>query len=276
MAKTVRDAKQPKAAAAKATRKSTAPKPSPKNEPKATASRPSQPVTTSSGARSRKRDNPNANPFDLPPDAGQSSIMKFAKGAKHEHEQPPGLTTATAPITITAPSMGMVDGGVASGSGIDVDPDDQNIDTSIAPSAPNIQSLDQVVETAFNHWKSRPSNWMSDLDAMCRAFDNLTFMSLIGQCREHPLFSDHCKSIRESAQLDENEWTFGDQDTGEPMEDLVEMIRWLVLRHAGHHVNDIETEDIGEAGLGARVLHGFIRFPDWSMFVKLVSPEKMM
>ena len=242
MAKTVGDAKQPKAAAAKSTRKSTAPKQSPKNnpkppKPKATASRTSQPVTTS-GARSRKREHPNANPFDHPPDAGQSSIMKFAKGASQEHEQSPDLTpTATAPIT--APSMGMVDGGVASGSGIDVAPDDQTIDTK----------LDQVVETAFNHWKSRPSNWMSDLDAMCRAFDDLTLMSLIGQCREHPLFSDHCKSVCESSHLDENEWTFGDQDTGKPMEDLVEMIRWLVLRHAGHHVNDTETEDIREAGL---------------------------
>lgn len=262
MAKTVQDA-QAKAASAKArTRSSTkgtakaAAKASPKPKAKPKASVASQPQTMPS-ASSKKRAHTDANPFDQPPDVGQSSILKFAKTANQEN----AAETDTATATTTEASVSMDIERTADHDDNDKDiitstvPSDDgdfqpsHVPSTLPPTGGKTHTIDQMVETAFNHWKSQPSNWMSVLTDMCKALDEDTISLLIGQCRDHPLFTDHCASVRESSQLADDEWTFGDQDTGDPLEDLAEMIRWLALRRAtGHQIDKNET-NIGEARL---------------------------
>ncbi len=51
--------------------------------------------------------------------------------------------------------------------------------------------------------------------------------SLVQECRNHPLFDEHCADVISSAGVDGNEWLFGSVE-GDPLEDLVDMVCWLV------------------------------------------------
>ena len=93
MGRTVKDAKAnaPKKAARKAKAKAT---PAPSSTPNTTG---------------RKRKADAGNPFDQPPDAGQSSILTFASGSNvAEHETPSVMPAMNANVTDTTLVPGVV------------------------------------------------------------------------------------------------------------------------------------------------------------------------
>ena len=189
-------------------KKTAVPAVKPKAKPKTQASKAKSNPTSST---KKRKDPPRSpNPFEQPPDQGQASILTYAASASHSRPE--------TPLSLQSEV---------------VDTEDQKTSGTTANASQNhdIQLAD-VTALAYNIWNSGSDNFVSDLHDLCMRYDEDQISSLIGQCREHELFDAHCKSVIESAGLTDDEWVFGCGETGDPLEDLVEMLRWLTLRHA--------------------------------------------
>ena len=211
MAKTVATAKSARKAAAK-----------PKVQPVASKAKatPKAPPRKRKGALS-------PNPFDEPPDTTQCSTLTYTASSHRSDPETPSQLQPEVAQTETKQRVEQKD----SSSFAELSGNPKMSSEKSITMGSDIQLAD-VITSAYNLWNSRSDNWMSDLHDMCIKFDEQQFMSLIGQCTQHELFDAHCKSVIESADLDDNEWVFGCADSGDPLEDLVEMLRWLTLRHA--------------------------------------------
>ena len=69
--------------------------------------------------------------------------------------------------------------------------------------------------------------WKQAVHSFIEKQDEDIFCALIQECQKHPLFTEHCEDVISSAGVDGNEWVFGSGD-GDPLEDLCDMVCWLV------------------------------------------------
>ena len=69
--------------------------------------------------------------------------------------------------------------------------------------------------------------WKQVVHSFIEKQDEDIFCALIQECQKHPLFTEHCADVISSAGVDGNEWVFGSGD-GDPLEDLCDMVCWLV------------------------------------------------
>ena len=74
--------------------------------------------------------------------------------------------------------------------------------------------------------------WKHAVHSFIEKQDENIFWALIQECQTHPLFNEHCEEVFSSAGVDGSEWVFGSAD-GDPLEDLSEMVCWLVGKDSG-------------------------------------------
>ena len=67
------------------------------------------------------------------------------------------------------------------------------------------------------------------------------FISLLNQILKHPKLNDHKRHIMESSEISEQDWAFGDHESSDPAEDVIDFLVWVV-DHDG--INGNVSEDL--------------------------------
>ena len=221
----------------KADTKNTAKSPKTKSKAKV-KSEPKKPVAP----RKRKADS-NSNPFDLPPDVGQASIMKFTQNQK------------TQPSAVSPPNDAPVDHQVhvtdAKDIAVEHDPQDghMDLDKTVIPEVylnlsrgPHI-NLSEIVVTTREKTTGPVSVWRPILGDFVRCLSEDEVNLLVTQCKNHPQLDEHVKTILATCGITGEEWTFAGPE-GDVLEDVEEMIVWLVSEE---HSNRVKSTPMTES-----------------------------
>ena len=96
--------------------------------------------------------------------------------------------------------------------------------------AGKLLTVENVVNAALP-WAKKNSSWMRELDKYMSQLHEDPLKKLMQECAAHPLVDLHVKETRVQMQLSDEEWTFLQED-GDPFQDLLGMLNWLVLRAA--------------------------------------------
>ena len=231
MARTKKDVKSPAAkASAKAAKVKASPKPAPQNV-----------------GRKRKVE---GNPFDGPPDAGQSSILSFSKASRPSDTSdvapkspPPKLSSDDShappddhpPTDVSnAPTLASntdVPNDAVDGDGLVMEVDHNDIPPAFKDVArgERINLLEIVRQAYMIGWQPRADpdeTWQMVVSKFLLSINDNELQSLIEQCKNHRLFNDHVMYVLSTNGLEEENWCFGDPE-GDPKEDLDGMIVWL-------------------------------------------------
>ena len=168
------------------------------------------PKTTST----RKRNGEAVNPFDSVPDHNQTSIVSFSKKPKTELPQS-AVNPDTAVPSSESPTAGTFHT-IPRGSAI---------------------NFNELVRVAGGLCSSDSLGWKIRLHSFVESLDSQEFLALISQCKSHSrfqAFENHTKPLTEA------DWKFGDEEGSDPLEDVLDMIHWLVLEDT--NVDEIEQE----------------------------------
>jgi len=226
MAKTKKDVKS-NAAKASAKAAKASPKPAPKN-----------------ACRKRKAE---GNPFDGPPDAGQSSILSFSTASrpsdtidvapKAPTPKPSSDDSIMSPPTDVSHTPTLPSNTDVPNDAVDGDEPVMKVDHNDIPPAfkdvargERINLLD-IARKAYILGLQPPADpdetWQMVVSKFLLSMDDNELQSLIEQCKNHRLFKNHVTYVLSTNGLEEEDWCFGDPN-GDPKEDLDCMLVWLV------------------------------------------------